>query len=504
MDRYKKGMIWILWFMILGLSMTLLSILLVGHHHQKETFKQTSYIPLSGFHLPHTDRISVVIPCIPKHVHKLPSCFRSIALQTTKPYQVFVALSESATEDSVRILESHLQGVPLVISCTTQPANAAENRNRATKLVTTPYVTYMDADDQMHPYRIAILDHYLRMYDKDVVLHGYSPQQEILSNQCRVYNTLDPYVQTQDPLGPALHLQPMTEWEVTHGHITLRTSLAQQVPQETQKAFRRCEDSRWVRYWILKKYHIVYLDVPLSIYVPDAEQTEQPRIYRSVRNLPIMWLFWHDLKHMSATRQEGLHKLMNTISLPTQIVTLDTLSLFVKDKIPKAFQYLSGVHQSDYMRFYLIHHYGGLYHDIKPRTEKVNIQHYIELLNNTNIWIIGVQEIHADDIAQTKQTTYLANHYQTLISPVCFMGKPQTPLTQELLQTLNQQLKEYENILKEHPAPYPRCCQGGQETYGYPLRWAELAGEKWHPLTYKYRQHINRSFPRWAQNISYL
>lgn len=51
--------------------------------------------------------------------------------------------------------------------------------------------------------------------------------------------------------------------------------------------------------------------------------------------------------------------------MPVCLITKDNLSTFIKPEFPlhEAFPYLSAVHRSDYIRAYLMHFYGGAWHD---------------------------------------------------------------------------------------------------------------------------------------------
>jgi mannosyltransferase OCH1-like enzyme len=71
---------------------------------------------------------------------------------------------------------------------------------------------------------------------------------------------------------------------------------------------------------------------------------------------------------MNENRINGLESIRKNSGVEVVLVNNDNLNSFVKEGHPihEGFKYLSDVHKSDYLRCYLMHHYGGGYSDIKP------------------------------------------------------------------------------------------------------------------------------------------
>jgi glycosyltransferase involved in cell wall biosynthesis len=114
-------------------------------------------------------KIGVVIPCYYGHVNKLFQLLESINSQTIFPNKVVV--SSSSTDELVIDKQYKFD---LEIVATTENLNAAKNRNKASsKLSDMDYITFIDADDIMHPQRIEILLHTIKHYDSDIILHNF-------------------------------------------------------------------------------------------------------------------------------------------------------------------------------------------------------------------------------------------------------------------------------------------------------------------------------------------
>jgi len=122
-------------------------------------------------------KIGVAIPCYYGHINNLFFLLDSIDSQTIVPNKVAVSCSST---DKLDIIKKY--NFELDIFVTNEKLNAAQNRNNAiSKLLDMDYVTFMDADDIMHPQRIEILLDTIQKYDSDIILHNYqtNPVNEV-------------------------------------------------------------------------------------------------------------------------------------------------------------------------------------------------------------------------------------------------------------------------------------------------------------------------------------
>jgi glycosyltransferase involved in cell wall biosynthesis len=115
--------------------------------------------------------IGVAVPCYVGHIPRLFDFLDSVENQTLKPDKVFVSCS-STKEFPFNELKKY--SFPLEIKITEEKKNAAENRNIAIEnLLDIDYVTFMDADDIMHPKRIEIIMQVFNKNGCDIILHNY-------------------------------------------------------------------------------------------------------------------------------------------------------------------------------------------------------------------------------------------------------------------------------------------------------------------------------------------
>jgi LmbE family N-acetylglucosaminyl deacetylase len=201
---------------------------------------------------------------------------------------------------------------------------------------------------------------------------------------------------------------------------------------------------------------------------------------------------------MSFNRFEAFKSLVKNISIPVILLTEKNIYNFEKKehKFNKGFLYLSGVQKSDYIRVYMLHHYGGGYHDIKWRKESWNDEwiknNWIE---DDNIWIYGRRESNENAIAYPPGKQYIQKEYNKLVTMGWIICKKNTKFTSELLNQIENILDNKYEKLKKNPGYkssgyYPDKPFDLVKENCYPLRWLEILGEVFHPLMLKYNNHI--------------
>ena len=76
-------------------------------------------------------------------------------------------------------------------------------------------------------------------------------------------------------------------------------------------------------------------------------------------------------------------------------------------------------------------------------------------------------------------------HWHHLVGCGAFICRAKTAFTQEWLDGIHQVLDQ-----TDFNGP-----TGGSPTGGYPLSWAQIHGEIFHPLVYKYRDRVLKTLP---------
>lgn len=222
------------------------------------------------------------------------------------------------------------------------------------------------------------------------------------------------------------------------------------------------------------------------------------------KNIFVLWLGGE----FNENRKKGLEKIKKNTKCNIIFINKDNLRNYILKEHPlhKGFKYLSAIHQADYMRCYLMHHYGGGYTDIKPLEDSWEKGFEI-LKKNSNIWAVGPNTFwqHVKTCSNgnfSKKEIDNLEKKKKFISISFFIYKPKTPITTEWYNNLLKKMDIYYEKLKKNPAKFPResksgtpkpVWEGGSLKTKYPIIWYDILGKINFPLQVKYLSHINTS-----------
>lgn len=209
-----------------------------------------------------------------------------------------------------------------------------------------------------------------------------------------------------------------------------------------------------------------------------------------------LFCFWTGNSPMSDKRKQCFDTMINS-QLEVVLITPENLNSYILPCAPlhNSYKYLSETHKADYLRTYFMNFYGGGYSDIK----KINdswIPAYNDLNKNTNMWINGVREFNKSGIPPIPDNNLykvLVKDYTKLLSNGSYICRPHTNLTETWYKTMIRKMDMVSEKLEKYPARYPQ--EEYSDSYPYPLRWAELLGEIFHPLCHLYSDHALYTLP---------
>ncbi|MTI44706.1 hypothetical protein JM93_02578 [Roseibium hamelinense] len=233
-----------------------------------------------------------------------------------------------------------------------------------------------------------------------------------------------------------------------------------------------------------------------------------------------VFAFWTGSNEMSPERQKCLQSLGNT-DLDVVLVTPSTLDNWVLPEHPlhSAYEYLSAVHKSDYLRPYFMHYHGGGYADIKLTTASWRPA-FDQLAKTPDAYAIGYREksgkgvahIHrhrllgksyilnnqTNTFANTMRYRWLRSQWRSLIGMCGYICKPASPFTSDWLSQVEDRLDLLLPALRSNPATNPRAASDQPPASGetaYPLPWSAICADVIHPLVYRHRRHILQGLP---------
>jgi glycosyltransferase involved in cell wall biosynthesis len=223
----------------------------------------------------------------------------------------------------------------------------------------------------------------------------------------------------------------------------------------------------------------------------------------------LVFTFWLGPYVMSPTRTEAVLSILRDTGRPVVFITDSTLRNYELPDSPfhPAFSYLSEVHKADYLRCYLMHHYGGGYTDVKPVLRPWDA-HFLTL-ENSGALALGYPEISPKAVAQLPGAIgeQLRQHYQDVIGYCSMVFRRQTRLTTEWMQATDTKLDGLLAALKANPARHPMDQLGVRLPDGtistYPLQWTELGGNIFHPIILKYKDDVLKTPDITPQLVNY-
>lgn len=238
---------------------------------------------------------------------------------------------------------------------------------------------------------------------------------------------------------------------------------------------------------------------------PEKHKTkwgEHPRMYFLHRDPPEgcstvhevpgrIFVLWTGENKLSVNRSEGLESIvLNNPDRDVTLVTPTNLSEFIVPGHPlhSAYENLSLVHRSDYLRAYLMHYHGGGYSDIK-RTNKNWDSAFKQASAEPGIWLTGYRELGSDRVGgrDPRLGREIRMRYRSLVGFGAFICRPRTPLTGEWLREIERRLDYY----REELSQFPGNTFGNNR--GYPIQWIELGMDILYPLELKYSEHLSYS-----------
>lgn len=124
--------------------------------------------------------IALIVPCVPLDLDNLLALLRQVAAGTDRPDEVIVALSDTkhASHDALAHVEQFIAQSALNVTLLRReaPALAGDNRNFAIAAARSDVIVCHDADDAIHPQKIAMLRHWFeKRPDVMLMVHWLQP-----------------------------------------------------------------------------------------------------------------------------------------------------------------------------------------------------------------------------------------------------------------------------------------------------------------------------------------
>lgn len=237
-------------------------------------------------------------------------------------------------------------------------------------------------------------------------------------------------------------------------------------------AFKKTDE-----FWAYKFRPARYADTFLAREVEPTKRSEFPAR---------AFVIWAGDNDLTSNRQANLDLISERIGLPVELVTPSTLQrwLVPGHPLPTAYEHLSLIHRSDYLRGYLMHHHGGAYLDIKQPLESWRPSYEL-MAADPEAWVTSYPTTHANWIGKLRGRLGrdILVHHRLMFGKSGFMMRSHTPITAAWMAQMDVVLQHNKSALALHPG----------EVFGaddYPLSWTDLLSRILDPLTLKYLDHV--------------
>jgi hypothetical protein len=213
--------------------------------------------------------IGVAIPCYKPHAHLLPSLIENISKSSQRPDHIAISCS---SWDHDRRTDTTYDGIPVSIQYSSRRLNQATNRNIAGAMLNTQLISFIDADDLMHPSR---LEYIVRAFQGPyhAIYHGYT--WEHVSHYSDPFNPVE-YSIVSDPIVPYINgigiRVDNPNHILHHAHVTVRRDVFHHFKFDQRPEAYRIEDSLYGCKLYESKLSLGFLAGALSRYIFTSTQ----------------------------------------------------------------------------------------------------------------------------------------------------------------------------------------------------------------------------------------
>lgn len=134
------------------------------------------------------EKISVIVPIYNAELY-LDRCLKSIINNTHRNLEI-ICINDGSIDTSLNILESYKENDSRIIVISQENRGVSSARNKGLGIATGEYISFVDADDMIHPKFFTCLMSIMIESDADIVIGGYSRELKYGTEQKIVAESL--------------------------------------------------------------------------------------------------------------------------------------------------------------------------------------------------------------------------------------------------------------------------------------------------------------------------
>jgi len=211
--------------------------------------------------------IGVAIPCYVNHFSLLPSLIENISKSTLRPDHIAVSCSSWTHNNRT---DTVYDGIPVSIQYSTKRLNQATNRNIAGGMLRTQLISFIDADDLMHPSRLEYVVRAFKEGPYHAMYHSYA--SEPIGEYSKPFESVGEYdlvstpsiVSNPNAIGILVGTTPHP---IHHAHVTVRRDVFNRFKFDERWEVYRTEDSLYGKTLVESGVSLGYLANKLTRYI---------------------------------------------------------------------------------------------------------------------------------------------------------------------------------------------------------------------------------------------
>ena len=212
-------------------------------------------------------KIGVAIPCYVGHIDKLRNLLDSIDNQTRLPDKVVVSCSSTIDH---QVFPNYK--FPFEIVYDEAKKNTAQNRNiAAERLLDNDIISFIDADDIMHPQRIEFIE---RAFEggADIVLHNFENYENDTNvKSMPLFDTCNIYYNTMHRSGGMIVHKKTDIGDIHHAQVCVTTNIYCYIKFNESEEYVTKADCVFCWYvFSLEGITDAYISNKLSAYIPSG------------------------------------------------------------------------------------------------------------------------------------------------------------------------------------------------------------------------------------------
>lgn len=203
-----------------------------------------------------------------------------------------------------------------------------------------------------------------------------------------------------------------------------------------------------------------------------------------------IFCLWTGDNEMPEVRRRSFESLQESSpDVEVVLVTADSLHEWVLPEEPlhPAYEGLSFVHRSDYLRCYLLHFHGGGYADLKPHGRDWSPA--FDALAAGDKWMAGYRNptrLMTPNFADTRLQREMRRGSEMRLGQSSYIARPGTPLTTQWWDELTRRM----DLGAPHLGPSPGATRSEDSIGGYPFHWNELLAQIIDPLELRFHDKL--------------